>query len=90
MLQNDFDLLSKWSHDASLVLNASKTKLMYISTSQNRSTIVPNLKAHSYKSLHSNQYKSMLSSCDVIELVDKQKHLGLTIENRLNWKAQMK
>lgn len=90
-LQKDFDALVCWSHDMGLALNHSKTKLMYISTSQNRSCIEPKLKLHNDKCLHKNFVGSKLITCDCnfIDVVEKQKYLGLVIDDRLNWKMHI-
>lgn len=90
-LQKDFDLLAKWSHDAGLVLNASKTKLMYVSSSQNRSTYKPKLLAHSHDCLHINNKLANAAHCDceTLEVVNKQTYLGLIIDNRFTWKEHI-
>lgn len=84
-LQTDFTLLSKWSHDSGLVLNASKTKLMYFSSSHNRKKTPIVLTAHDHNCLHNNS-GSQPCRCPPIELVDKQTYLGLVMDNRLTWK----
>lgn len=91
LLQAEFDLLTKWSHDSGLVLNASKTKLMYISSSQNRSTTLPKLTAHCHECLHKSCSAKVIipCRCESIDIVDTQKYLGLTIDNRLNWKEHI-
>ncbi|CAG9136935.1 unnamed protein product [Plutella xylostella] len=82
-LQSDFTLLTKWSHDAGLVLNAKKTTLMYISSSQNRITTEPKLIVHNHRCLHmqDNQH----CCCPPVEVVSKQKYLGLIFDDRLKW-----
>lgn len=45
-LQEDFDMLVKWSYYAGFVLNGNKIKLMFIKTSQNTSEIIPCLTAY--------------------------------------------
>ncbi|CAH2104643.1 unnamed protein product [Euphydryas editha] len=88
-LQKDFNLLLRWSHDAGLVLNANKTKLMYISTSQNRSEILPCLISHNHECLHkfnNSSFQNVKCHCKSIDVVSKQTYLGLVIDNRLNWK----
>lgn len=54
-LRHDFLLLTKWSHEVGLVLNAIKTKLMYINSSKNRVTAL-SLIAHNHAYLHADQY----------------------------------
>lgn len=82
-LQSDFTLLTKWSHDAGLVLNAKKTTLMYISSSQNRINTEPKLIEHNHRCLHmqDNQH----CCCPPVEVVSKQKYLGLIFDDRLKW-----
>lgn len=90
-LQEEFNILAKWSHDAGLVLNSSKTKLMYISTSQNRSRFNRTLTAHDHECLHkhNNEFRDVICTCKPINMVDKQMYLGLVIDNRLNWKEHI-
>ncbi|CAH2207444.1 jg6221 [Pararge aegeria aegeria] len=67
-LQADFDSLAKWSHDVGLVLNANKTKLIYISSSHNRSKSKPKLIAHSHHCLHvKTAIDPMACTCGAIE-----------------------
>lgn len=70
-LQQDFDKLSKWSHDSGLVLNASKTKLIYVSSSHNRIEGQLQLFAHDHSYLHTKSH----CSCPSIEVVNEQKFL---------------
>lgn len=81
-LQIDFTQLTKWSHDAGLVLNADKTKLMYVSSSQNRKPHSLKLIAHNHNCLHSDLTNC---SCAPVEVVSQQKYLGLVIDSRLKW-----
>lgn len=81
-LQQDFTLLTKWSHDVGLVLNASKTKMMYISSSKNRVVTPLSLIAHNHGCLHTDQSGCV---CDTVELVKKHRYLGLIIDDRLKW-----
>jgi hypothetical protein len=81
-LQTDFTLLTKWSHDAGLVLNVDKTKLLYISSSQNRSLRKIKLIAHTHQCLHSNNQGC---ACIPVEIVNHQKYLGLIIDDRMKW-----
>lgn len=87
-LQEDFDILTKWSHDAGLLLNADKTKLMYICSSQNRSLFKPVLILHNHKCLHRNT-KAVTCDCTEIELVGNHTYLGMVIDSNLNWKMHI-
>lgn len=53
--QHNFTLLTKWPHDNGLVINASKSKLMYISSSQNKVITPLVLIAHNHACLHTDQ-----------------------------------
>ncbi|CAK1585022.1 unnamed protein product [Parnassius mnemosyne] len=88
-LQSDFDILVKWSHDVGLVLNSNKTKLIYISSSKNRSTFRLKLIAHNHQCLHLKQSNNTQCNCDTIEQVSKYTYLGLVIDDRLNWKEHI-
>lgn len=81
-LQSDFTLLSKWSHDSGLVINTEKTKCMYICSSQNRLKSHIKLIAHDHQCLHTDHHNC---SCSAIDLVNKQKYLGLVIDDRFKW-----
>lgn len=87
-LQRDFTSLMKWSHDAGLVLNANKTKLMYISSSQNRNVQPINLIAHEHVCLHSAN-DQITCLCPAIQNVEQQTYLGLIIDSRLKWTAHI-
>lgn len=85
-LQIDFCNLMNWSHDAGLVFNANKTKLMYVSSSQNRkSSEELRLIAHEHQCLHTIKENSTSCRCPYIALVDSHKYLGLTIDSRMKW-----
>ncbi|KAL0829213.1 hypothetical protein ABMA28_004044 [Loxostege sticticalis] len=66
----------------SLVLNADKTKLMYVCSSQNRKSHSLKLIAHNHNCLHSDLTNC---SCAPVEVVSQQKYLGLVIDSRLKW-----
>lgn len=85
MLQNDFDRVCKWSHDAGLVLNAGKTKLLHVHSSQSRSVGSIRIVGHDHQCLHSRQTDAVHCGCAPLEQVSKQKYLGLIIDNRFNW-----
>lgn len=85
-LQQDFDRLSKWSHDSGLVINASKTKLMYVSSSQNRTERQLQLFAHNHPCLHTKSYRC---SCPTIDVVNEYRYLGLIMDNRFKWTSHI-
>lgn len=82
-LQIDFTSLCKWSHDAGLVLNSQKTKMMHIRSSHNRSdTTTVKLIAHCHSCLHS---RSNCTDCITIDQVSQATYLGIIIDERFNW-----
>lgn len=87
-LQTDFNALNQWSHDVGLVLNANKTKLMYISSSQNRILQPLHLTAHNHVCLH-NAKRDDNCSCPTIDTVSSHTYLGLVIDDRLSWKVHI-
>lgn len=91
LLQEDFTRMIQWSHDAGLVLNASKTKLMYISSSQNRDIGVQlKLIAHNHECLHKgSNTNNIYCKCPDIEVVDECRYLGLMIDNRFKWTSHI-
>lgn len=86
-LQNDFNLLNMWSHDCGLVLNAKKTKLLYISSSQNRLQTDLKLIAHSHCCMHTD--RRIACNCPPLEVVEKQTYLGLVIDDRMKWTSHI-
>ena len=87
-LQTDFTILNQWSHDVGLVLNASKTKLMYISSSQNRTDTPLKLIAHTHPCLHTRTACGNVG-CPSIEQVSCHTYLGLVIDDRMTWKPHI-
>ncbi|KAI5635933.1 reverse transcriptase (RNA-dependent DNA polymerase) domain-containing protein [Phthorimaea operculella] len=81
-LQEDFTLLCKWSHDAGLVLNASKTKLLHVHSSHIYTSEQITLVAHNHYCLHGSLAQC---TCETIEQVSQHTYLGLIIDNRFNW-----
>lgn len=82
-LQSDFDLLNMWSHDFGLVLNTSKTKLLYICSSQNKLHVDIHITAHTHSCMHTHRLTSCC--CPHLEVVRKQTYLGLIIDDRMKW-----
>lgn len=87
LLQADFDNLIKWCHDAGLVLNIGKTKLMHIKSPYLKHTITGHLIAHEHSCIHSSNAQTCC--CPIIELVNSYTYLGLNIDNRFNWGLQV-
>lgn len=86
LLQEDFDALAKWSHDVGLIINVSKTKFMYISSSHNRHNGRIQLTAHNHDCLHNHIRHGC--QCPPVEMVQNQRYLGLIIDDRFQWKAR--
>lgn len=87
LLQSDFDYLTKWCHDAGLVLNAGKTKLMHIRSPYLKPSQGGHVKAHDHACLHSVGLQNC--NCPIIETVGSYTYLGLKIDNCLNWGLQI-
>lgn len=86
-LQEDFNNISKWCHDAGLVLNSIKTKLINIRSPYLKSAeTVPKLIAHTHACMHDNRD---MCDCPHIEVVKSHTYLGLVIDNRFNWGAHV-
>lgn len=86
-LQSDFNALIKWCHDAGLVINSNKTKLLIIKSPYLKYSNTKYIVAHNHTCLHN----GCLLNCDctAIEVADTQKYLGLVIDNKFNWNAHI-
>lgn len=84
-LQNSFTQFTKWTHDKGLVINATKTCLLHIrpkNTSIKEAVII---KYHNCECLQNQSYNKIDCFCDKINLTDKTKYLGVTVDDRLTW-----
>ncbi|KAJ8712232.1 hypothetical protein PYW07_005074 [Mythimna separata] len=81
-LQKSFDQMCKWAHDVGLVINASKTKIVHIHSSQNKCTITPKVIAHEHTCLHN---PLVACKCPLLEVVDKHMYIGLMVDSRFCW-----
>lgn len=79
-----FDNLCKWAHDAGLVINASKTKIIHIHSPYMKVRQTPKIIAHDHQCLHRGNTTSMCA-CPALEAVDQHTYLGLTIDKHFNW-----
>ncbi|KAI5639343.1 reverse transcriptase (RNA-dependent DNA polymerase) domain-containing protein [Phthorimaea operculella] len=86
-LQHDFDRVCQWSHDAGLVLNGSKTKLMHIHSNQCRTVRPVEIFGHDHECLHANI--SSQCRCLPLQQVSEQKYLGVIIDENFNWGAHV-
>ena len=75
---NDLEKLQKWSMGKRLSLNAMKTQSMLISTKQKHSIL-----------RNQGQNLSLKIGDHELEVVDTTKHLGLQIDNSLDWKRHV-
>ncbi|KAG7304843.1 hypothetical protein JYU34_010230 [Plutella xylostella] len=85
-MQKNYDLLCKWAHDAGLVINASKTKVVHIRSSHNTYDIQPSIIAHEHQCFHT---KNTNCNCISLEVVQQHKYLGLIIDQRFNWEPHV-
>lgn len=83
LLQSDFNALARWCHDAGLVLNANKTKLLHIKSPHIKRTSICNLVAHNHDCLHAGNLTSC--TCPTIDTVDRHTYLGLIIDDKFGW-----
>jgi hypothetical protein len=84
LLQEDFLTLQKWCHDAGLLINAKKTKLMHIRSPHARLNFSPVLISHDFNCLH-NSIINIQCSCDTIEIINEYVYLGITIDCFFKW-----
>lgn len=92
LMQEDFNLLTKWCHDMGLIINPSKTKIMHF-----RSRHVPksNIRIiyHSNDCIHTKNREinqSLNDQCDThIELVEEYKYLGVHLDHNFKWKTHI-
>lgn len=82
-LQEDFTQVSKWAHDAGLVLNASKTKIIHVHSSHLNNKTTFKIIAHSHSCLHSTL--SGICQCEAIDQVTHHTYLGLVVDDRFSW-----
>lgn len=82
LMQTDLNALTKWCHDAGLVINPSKTKLLTIKSPYKKHAPIKNLIIHNHSCLHSS---NSTCSCQSIDVVDKHTYLGVIIDHKLNW-----
>ncbi|XP_050563464.1 uncharacterized protein LOC118274071 [Spodoptera frugiperda] len=90
-MQTDFENIIKWAHDNGIILNFAKTKVMCISSPYNiyirNSSPNLHITGHTYDCLHNNKTNCQ---CKNIDIVDKYRYLGLTVDNNFNWKTHIK
>ena len=87
MLQEEFNLFQKWAHDKEIIINPVKTKIMHIRESKMKSNEEIAVVFHKNDCLH-----LQITQCncnDKIELVKKQKYLGVIIDEHMTWEAQI-
>lgn len=88
MLLKDFYKFQLWAHDKELLINTSKTKLMHIASPHSVGKCDLKLVVHSSRCLHINNKNDTTHQCNcsgIVELVNKQKYLGIYIDSRFLW-----
>lgn len=70
--QSDLDTLLRWSHDAGLVINSNKTKLLVVKPPSQWQTITSALIAHPQR------------NCLPLEIDTSHTYLGLVIDSQFN------
>lgn len=90
LLQQNYDMICKWSHDNHLTINAEKTKMMCINGKKTEFTT--KIKHHEHSCLHKNINETYISNCDCEEFLKKTDecvYLGLTIDHKFNFKPHI-
>lgn len=90
IMQDQLNIATKWCHDNGLVINANKTKLMYIKPPHIINTRVE-IKFHSIDCLHKqcNMTNYNDTCTTTIEMVNTYKYLGVYIDNSFKWKSHI-
>lgn len=79
MMQAEFDEAEEWCHDNALVINAAKTKLLHVRSPQYPKSEI-NIKTFNCADP---------SNCQVIDVVDIYKYLGVTIDSHFLWEPHI-
>lgn len=91
-MQREFNIITRWCHDSGLIINATKTKLMYF-----RPRHIPpiniNITFHNTECLHklyNNNTNTIDDDCATqIELVNTYKYLGVHLDSHFKWKTHI-
>lgn len=86
-LQSDLSALTRWCHDAGLVLNVDKTKLIIIKSPYIKKSPLQNVVAHAHGCLHGQPLSTC--NCPTIEVLGNQTYLGLSIDSKFNWSSHV-
>ena len=76
--QKELDIISKWCHDNGLIINARKTKIMYIRP--NRKSQQSSISIY-YRNFCQNSREKAIK----LEIVGEYKYLGVTVDQLFNW-----
>lgn len=86
-LQRDFNELLKWSHDVGLIINAKKTKCMYITSPSLKMWNLPKITAHNFECIH--RKINNICYCDKIDFTNEYTYLGIIVDNNFKWDKQV-
>ena len=85
IMQNNFNLITQWSHDMRLTINTSKTKVLHIHSPHYPSRPI-SIISHSQRCIHTNLKFSLPCTCtDKLEMVTQFKYLGVTVDSRFKF-----
>ncbi|GJQ69642.1 hypothetical protein Trydic_g2978 [Trypoxylus dichotomus] len=87
MLLREFHRFQLWAHQKDLLINTSKTKLMHVASPHSGVDCDLKLTVHDTDCLHMEDTNHNRNcECDnIIELVHRQKYLGIYIDSRFLW-----
>lgn len=80
-LQEDFNIFTRWAHDKGLIINRDKTCLMHFCPKNMKDKRMISIQYHDCDCIHD----QVVCKCGDIELVEKTKYLGLTVDSKLTW-----
>lgn len=84
IMQNELNIITKWSHDNGLVINAAKTKLMHIKP-RHLLNHKFNLVFHNNQCIHKTNLSNIDTCNTTIENVKTYKYLGVYVDENFKW-----
>ena len=88
MVQQEYDVFQRWTHDKQLCINSNKTKAMHIRTPHAVCNADINVVKHSFDCLHQQQQSCTCNNH--IEILKEQKYLGIIVDEFLTWEMHIK